>query len=34
MDYEALIIEMLDKLDNERYLIYLYRLIKTLLADG
>lgn len=33
MDYKALIVKMLDKLDNEKYLRYIYQLIKTLLAD-
>lgn len=34
MDYKKLIIELLDKLDNEKYLHYLYDLIKTFVADG
>ena len=33
MDYKTLIIEMLDKLDEERYLQYIYQLIKAFLAD-
>lgn len=33
MDYKNLIIELLDKIDNEKYLKYLYQLIKTFLAD-
>lgn len=33
MDYKALIIKMLDELDNEKYLKYIYQLIKTFLAD-
>lgn len=32
MDYKTLIIKMLDGLD-ERYLNYVYQLIKTFLAD-
>lgn len=34
MDYKKLIIEMLDKLCDERYLEYIYQLIKTFLADA
>lgn len=33
MDYKKLIIEMLDKLYDEKYLEYIYQLIKTFLAD-
>ena len=33
MDYKKLIIEMLDKLCDERYLEYIYQLIKIFLAD-
>lgn len=33
MDYKNLIIELLDKLDDEKYLKYLYQLIKTFMAD-
>jgi hypothetical protein len=33
MDYKTLIIKMLDELDNEKYLKYIYQLIKTFLAD-
>lgn len=33
MDYKKLIIELLDKLNDKRYLKYIYQLIKTLLAD-
>ncbi len=33
MDYKALIIKMLGELDNEKYLKYIYQLIKTFLAD-
>ncbi len=32
MDYKVLIIEMLDEIDNEKYLKYLYQLIKTFLG--
>lgn len=31
MDYKKLILELLDKLDNEKYLAYLYHLILTFL---
>lgn len=31
MDYKKLIIEMLDKLHDEKYLEYIYQLIKTFL---
>ena len=34
MDYKKLIIEMLDKLCDEKYLEYIYQLIKTFLADA
>ena len=34
MDYKTAIIEMLDKLENERYLRFLYQLLKTLTADN
>lgn len=33
MNYKKLIMELLDKLDNEKYLKYLYQLIKTFMAD-
>lgn len=33
MDYKALIIKMLGEFDNEKYLKYIYQLIKTFLAD-
>lgn len=33
MDYKTLIIKMLGELDNEKYLKYIYQLIKTFLAD-
>jgi hypothetical protein len=31
MDYKRLIIELLDRIENENYLMYLYKLIKTFL---
>ena len=31
MGYKALLIKMLDKLDNEKYICYVYQLIKTFL---
>ncbi len=30
MNYKTLIIEMISKIDNEKYLKYIYTLIKTL----